>query len=166
MPPRTRSRDRNRHRLGVPDSWHVAVPDVAWWYPGEHNTVVAKVVVPPRERPSATGGRWLVDELWTVTLPWGDDGSQAYTGDPVAMLEDKPWRVTWWSKKHPLYRVVSRVTLCCGLCGRSYSQVNMGSANGVLLCHTPWVNATGRQYQTDCYRLVTVYGLPLGSRVR
>ena len=54
----------------------------------------------------------------------------------------------------------SRAALC-GHCGRP--RTGYGSVGGIALCHTGTLPPQGEPL--DCYRLVTVYREPLGSRI-
>lgn len=51
----------------------------------------------------------------------------------------------------------------CAHCGKA--RVLLGSINGARVCHTDWKRELPVAEQDDCYRLVTVYGEPLGSRI-
>jgi hypothetical protein len=50
----------------------------------------------------------------------------------------------------------------CAHCGQSGAV--RASVNDARVCHTDWKPGLPLVAQDDCYRLVTVYGEPLGSR--
>jgi hypothetical protein len=103
-----------------PRGYRTAIKGVSWWRNNHDGTITAIVVVPPKDRPAFDGGEWTENELWTVRLPlapgdvtregpwWKPWRHYWLAPGPVYMLNDKPWRITWWDEDHPDWKVLER----------------------------------------------------------
>ena len=59
---------------------------------------------------------------------------------------------------------VPALAIRCAHCGKTGIALR-GGINGARVCHTLWKDGAPLAEQDDCYRLVTVYGEPLGLRI-
>lgn len=122
-------------------SYRTAIANNSWWRNNHDGTITAVVAVPPKLLPAFDGGEWIRYELWTVRLPLADSDSlraPSWMPDrigrsrlmprrrrngwmqpgPVYMLNDKPWRITWWDEADPRREVLDRRPLPVALADR------------------------------------------------